>query len=137
MLILAHQSRECVHLAKCKLTLKVFLPAILWAIFILWASTIGGVNLPEPALKLWQPDKIAHLGVYLIFGSLILWAWHKRGLLDNRHKIGTVLGCILYGIMMEIMQFSFFPGRYFEVNDIIANIIGSIGSLFLIRLFIT
>ncbi|MEZ4988913.1 MAG: VanZ family protein [Saprospiraceae bacterium] len=117
--------------------MKSFIPAIAWAIFILWASTSGGVNLPEPPLRLLEPDKIAHFGAYLVFGTLVLWAWHKKGLLDNKHKIYSVVGCALYGILMEIMQFSFFPGRYFEVNDIIANIIGSIGSLFLIRFFIT
>jgi VanZ family protein len=105
--------------------------------FIVWGSTIGGVKLPEASFKIWEPDKIAHCAVYFIFGGLFLWAWHKSGRLDKRHKIITIAACISFGILMEIMQFSFFPGRYFEVNDIIANIIGSIGSLFLIRLFIT
>jgi VanZ family protein len=117
--------------------LKYFIPAIVWAVFILWASTSGGVKLPEPGFRLLEPDKIAHCAAYFVFGSLVLWAFYKKGLLDTRRKIWSVAGCALYGILMEILQFSFFPGRYFEVNDIIANIIGSIGSLVLIRFFIT
>lgn len=117
--------------------MKYFIPSVLWAGFILWASTIGGVKLPNPASDLWEPDKIAHFAAYLVFGSSVLWAFYKTGRWNSRYKLGAVLGCISYGVAMEFMQFSFFPGRYFEVNDIIANIIGSIGSLILIRLFIT
>ena len=40
--------------------------------------------------------------------------------------------CNIYGVMMEIDAiYSFFPGRYFEVLDIIANIIGSFVGLLL------
>ena len=42
---------------------------------------------------------------------------------------------ILYGISIEVIQFTFFPGRYFENLDILANIIGSFTGLFLFNFF--
>jgi VanZ family protein len=36
------------------------------------------------------------------------------------------LVAIGFGALMETVQFGFFPDRYFEILDLIANIIGSI-----------
>ena len=48
------------------------------------------------------------------------------------------LACTIYGILMEGMQYAFFPGRYFEVLDIIANIIGAIiGLIFFQKFFMS
>lgn len=118
-------------------TLKAFLPAVVLAILIAWVSTVGGVNLPQASFKLWEPDKIGHLVAYGVLAAAILWGWHRLGRLDNRHQWLTLAFCSLYGIVWEVVQFTYFPGRYFEVNDIIANIIGSTGSLLLIRFFNT
>lgn len=53
------------------------------------------------------------------------------------NAFGVVGLCSVYGLFMEILQFTFFPGRYFEVLDIIANIIGSFAGLFVFKFFIT
>jgi VanZ family protein len=34
---------------------------------------------------------------------------------------------------MEILQFAFFPGRYFEWSDIIANALGALVGMILIK----
>jgi len=34
---------------------------------------------------------------------------------------------------MEILQFAFFPGRYFEWSDIIANALGALAGMILIK----
>jgi VanZ family protein len=38
-----------------------------------------------------------------------------------------------YGILLEFGQYYIFPGRYFEILDIVANIIGSISSLLFLK----
>lgn len=42
-----------------------------------------------------------------------------------------------YGIGMEVVQYTFFPGRYFEFWDIVANISGAFAGVILFRKFIT
>ena len=90
-------------------------------------SAKAGINLPESWFDLIAMDKLGHFGVYGMLTVAILWANFKKGLPLNRNTgITAILLSGLYGIVMELMQYCFFPGRYFEYLDIIANIIGAI-----------
>ena len=112
--------------------LRKLIPAILWAILILYFSTKGKINLPDSWGNLLSMDKIGHFWIYGIFTFLLLRGlifpfskWKEKGV-----QIALSIS-ILYGIGLEVIQYAFFPGRYFEFLDIIANIIGSfIGLLF-------
>ncbi len=109
-----------------KHTLLSFLPAFIWSIVILILSIGPGVNLPESWWDLFSPDKVGHLTVYGILTFLLL-----RGFLNKNQNLSQTIVVIalgisiFYGILMELMQYGFFPHRYFEIYDIIANIIGS------------
>ena len=94
------------------------------------------VNLPEKFMDLLAPDKWAHAFVYGVLTLLIIRAYAKNSSLSGRTTIYAVFIASGFGVSMEIMQYSFFPNRYFELLDIIANISGSIGSLFFKRFFI-
>ncbi|MCP3930404.1 MAG: VanZ family protein [Bacteroidetes bacterium] len=105
--------------------MRIFYPTIVWSFVIFILSVIPGVSLPESFLDLLSLDKFAHIFVYGVLAYLLL-----RGLSKKKTVTLIVLGFVvftssLYGVLMEIVQFSFFPHRYFEVFDIIANIIGS------------
>ena len=109
---------------------KKLIPAFLWALLILYFSTKGKINLPESWWDFFSMDKIGHFGIYGIFTFLLLRGfvspssqWKEKGVLM------ALSISILYGIGMEVMQYAFFPGRYFEYLDIIANIIGSFTGL--------
>ena len=84
-----------------------------------------GVNLPESWSDLFQPDKLAHIFVYAVQVFLFLRGFHLTNKLTRKISFFVVLGTILYGISLEIVQYAFFEDRFFEVFDIIANIIGS------------
>jgi VanZ family protein len=106
--------------------------SVLWALFILAASTIGvGVNLPNTLSDVVAWDKVVHAGVYAIFGLLLYWVWK---IVANRRKaiIWSWLVAVAYGILMEVVQYRFFPNRYFEIFDIFANIVGATISLLII-----
>ncbi len=99
-----------------------FLPAFIWGVIIFVLSTSGGINLPESWWDVISVDKVGHLVFYGIFCFLILW-----GFLKSYHKtpyLGAISGCFLYGLMLEVIQFTFFPFRFFEYFDILANILG-------------
>lgn len=107
--------------------LKYFTPAILWSLLILFLSSGPGVQLPPSVFDLLEVDKLGHLIFYGILAFLIAYALFK-GSSTIRKKIlfNALIISSIYGICLEIMQYSFFPNRYFEIWDIIANISGSL-----------
>ena len=120
-----------VHTPKISLhtsiALKYYLPALIWALIILFLSAKAGISLPESIFDFIAMDKLGHFGIYGILTAIILWGNYKTGLpLDRNTGITAILWSGIYGIVMELMQYYFFPGRYFEYLDIIANIIGAI-----------
>jgi VanZ family protein len=110
--------------------LKKLIPAILWSFLILYFSTKGKVNLPESWWDFFSMDKIGHFGIYGILTFLLLRAFTFSTSEQKKKGVQIALGIsIFYGIGMEVIQYAFFPGRYFEFLDIIANIIGSFTGL--------
>ncbi len=100
--------------------------AFVWTIFILVASLLPKEAMPRSS---WTDfanfDKLSHLVSY----GILVFLWSK--LLSA--KVGKVKGAriafygsITLGLLMEFLQWQMNSGRYFEILDIIANIIGSI-----------
>lgn len=72
-------------------------------------------------------DKLFHMGVYLIASVLMLYG--LGGQFDKNFRsatLYTVVFCIMWGGVIEYVQDAMSRGRHFEVNDIIANIIGAL-----------
>jgi VanZ family protein len=80
-------------------------------------------------------DKLGHFAIYAIFSILMFFGIFKtrKEMPSNSTAFIIVCLCSAYGVLMELMQLTFFTGRYFEVLDIIANIIGSIAGLFVFK----
>lgn len=108
----------------------VWLLSVSWAIFILILSTVGvGLNLPSTWSDIISWDKLAHAFVYFVLVFLL----HKDLVRTQPKQRSLWLAftiSVAFGILMEIVQYTFFPNRYFEVLDIIANIVGAIGCVF-------
>jgi len=117
--------------------IKKFLPSIAWAVLILYLSSTTSINLPESIRDIFSIDKLGHFGIYGIFTILLLKGFHRSNLkLGKKEVYFALIISILYGIGMEVMQYTFFPGRYFENLDIIANIIGSFTGLLFYKLYL-
>lgn len=112
-----------------------YLPAIICTIAIFILSTNVSVQLPSVQFN----DKIGHLIAYAVL--VLLWGWGiykaKSQRLTNNLILSILLGGLVYGIFLEIVQYSFFPNRYFEYGDILADflgcVIGSIGIRFFLK----
>ena len=79
-------------------------------------------------------DKIGHLIAYATLTGALLWGlWKEKKHVNQQMIIWAFVTCTLYGISLEIVQYSFFPNRYFEVLDILANIIGSLAGVFFFK----
>ena len=99
----------------------------LWCLIILYLSWNPGIQIPKGFLEELPIDKIGHFGMYAImsiisFKAFVNWANAK-----------IFLFCFTFGILMEILQYAFFPGRYFEWSDIMANALGALVGITLIR----
>lgn len=107
---------------------------LLWMITIFILSIMSGKQLPEIT---WvpSPDKWAHAAVYALLAAGV---WYSTSGTTTSEQNRFVLAFAIaagYGVGMEIIQYTFFPGRYFEVWDIVANIIGAFGALIILRKF--
>lgn len=76
-----------------------------------------------------SPDKVAHFVVYAILSWLVYRAWQSA-----RPALWAVGLSGTYGLLLEVVQYAFFPGRYFEVWDIVANISGAITAVIVLRI---
>ena len=114
--------------------MKYFLVPIFWAGVIVIASLMSPSELPE--LSISHSDKIAHVFVYFVLTISLLWAVLKKNK-GNFNFLTTLLivfaSSIMYGILMEILQFTITTGRNFEIPDIIANIVGCIFGVLLYK----
>ena len=90
---------------------------------IWYLSTGGGIQLPEIAIS---PDKIGHLVAYAILAWLWFSGFKKIGKWSKKTAWTTTVCVSLYGVFLEIVQWAFFPHRFFEVWDMIANITGAL-----------
>jgi len=103
-----------------------YIPAILVGIVIFLLSTFLGAQAPNPMPDVLATDKIGHFLAYFVLTSLALWAMVRNGQYQNKRAWLLVGGIALYGIVLEIVQFGFFPGRYFEWWDMLANLVGAL-----------
>ncbi len=103
--------------------------SVLYAGFILIMTSIPGKSLPPTFPGF---DKIAHFGIYFIFGALIHLAFSENnGVHPVRIAIYTLLIVIGFAIFDEWHQ-QFIPGRSMEPMDFLADLAGA----FLSQLFI-
>jgi VanZ family protein len=106
------------------MTLKL-LPAFIWLLIITLLSTKGGVSMPS--FKMIELDKVSHAAAYALLVWLILFGWSRF----RPGSIGLGLGFLVvvlastYGAFMELVQYTWFPNRHFELDDMLANAIGA------------
>jgi glycopeptide antibiotics resistance protein len=114
-------------------SLKRYFPAIAWSALILYLSANPGIHLPQSWSDLLAWDKLGHFCFYAI-QTIFFVLWWKQ--LKVRVFLIAVFISICFGWAMECMQYLFFPNRYFEVLDLLANISGSISGAIVFRYLI-
>jgi VanZ family protein len=114
--------------------LKYYFPAFAWAVFILVVSTKVGLQINTDFWDFISLDKLAHAFVYGILAYLLLWGVSGNGRrITNRTTSLVFLAGASYGLLLEYVQFAFFPGRYFEWGDELANVIGTLLGIFFFK----
>lgn len=77
-----------------------------------------------PSVKIWGIDKVAHLGIYLVWGILAV-------LFLNKRKASVSMVCFSFSVMLLIAALDeyhqhYIPGRQVSGYDFLANATGLI-----------
>lgn len=109
--------------------LRIHLPTILWAIFILILCGIPGERIPELDFWKWlRPDKVVHLVLFGMQTFLAIRSFHTQttfSFLRKHSLLLAVLISIFYGVLVEVLQAKVFIHRSGDFRDAIANSIGA------------
>ena len=95
----------------------------LWLFTILYLSLKQQVEMP---ISFEYMDKLLHLGSYA-FAMILITLAHPQ---INRYRSVTLL--FTYSLLIEIAQL-FAVNRYFEVADLVANLIGILLAIYLMK----
>ena len=102
-------------------------PALIWTLIIFILLTIPGSLLPsEPGFKIPEFDKFIHISIFCVF--VILWSFYFAAKTEKKNRsifFVLFISACLYGIAMEYVQKYFIPRRDFDLEDILADLIGS------------
>lgn len=85
-------------------------------------STRVGIQLPETIVS---TDKLGHFLAYGLLNWLILWALQKNSRFNLKSAVLSIIFATVYGVCMEYVQWAFFPNRFFEYWDMLANLLGA------------
>ena len=111
-----------------KISFKKFLPGIAWFFIVGILTLMPGKDVPDVGwLNIPNLDKIVHI---ILFGGLALLfslPYFKTNFSIQKKRnffIRISLSMILWGLMIEVLQKFFVPGRGFEWMDLLADSIG-------------
>lgn len=109
--------------------------AMLWALLILVLCGIPGRDIPHISfLELLSFDKFVHAGIFFVLivftiqGFILQTTFIK---IQQSSKLISVLICVSYGGLLELMQDVVFEERSADIYDFIANSFGCFVGLFL------
>lgn len=114
---------------------KTYLPVLLWFLLITVLSLTPAVQLPS--VPFLTSDKLAHAFFYGVFAWLMLRGYRRSAKNGWNLPTAACVFCALssiYGALMEVFQYVFIPGRYFELGDMLANTFGAIVGVLLYAL---
>ncbi|MEQ8580312.1 MAG: VanZ family protein [Marinoscillum sp.] len=74
-------------------------------------------------------DKVAHLGIFLIWSFLVMWSF-GRAHLRFKSFVWVLLGALVFGLMTEWIQ-RYIPYRSSDLMDFVFDAVGAAVGLFL------
>ena len=86
------------------------------------ASLGNSLQLGADWLAFAQADKLKHFGAYFVLA--VLWSYAFR---QNRLRPSGWLWLMLFGLgaTLEVVQWAYYPARFFEFADMLANGVGA------------
>lgn len=119
-------------------TTRYTLLFISWVVVITILSLFSfpSIDLDPGSFTIPYADKITHFIFYLVFGFVGCMSLRERTM-GNLGMIKTIrivlVLAILYGILMEVLQYILTTDRMAELGDVLANTLGAFAGIGLIR----
>jgi len=109
---------------------------IAWLLIIFIQSNFPAIELPK--VEVISADKVIHMGVFALLTALCyisLIHIEKQNMFSAKPLMWSFIICVLYGASDEIHQY-FVPNRSAEAGDWIADVLGVIIAVLLIKYFL-
>lgn len=116
-------------------SIRYHLPPVLWALIILVAMSIPANYIPK--VKIFGYDKVAHIGVFMVFGMLVYRSiinWQRKNISIFQSILFSLLSVMFFGFFSEAYQ-QFIPGRMPDIYDFIADTIGGLIAIPIILIY--
>src|SRR5690606_9167792 len=109
-----------------------------WVVCITTLSLISfqGMGLDTGTLNIPHADKITHFVFYLVFVVLgCMFVRERSGgrIPMSRTTWGVTISAIVYGMIIEGLQYTLTWDRMMEFMDMVSNTLGALVALFLVR----
>lgn len=124
-------------MANLKNFFKYHFWVLVWALIIFIQSSFPAIELPK--VELISFDKIVHMGVYGVLAGLCfisLMHIKSKNIFTDNVYLSTGIITVIYGATDEIHQY-FVPNRSSEVQDWLADVLGIIIALLVIRYYLS
>jgi VanZ family protein len=108
-----------------KYRVLIYVPAAVWALFILLGCLISPAYIPKPSWSFIGLDKLIHFALFFIMSATLALIFGYKGMHAYRIAGVTFIISVVYGILVECMQMFMRIGRQADVDDAIANAIGA------------
>jgi hypothetical protein len=103
-----------------------FIPGILWLTISFILLTLPGKQIPKVSwMDFYQADKLVHIIMFFLLGFFFSYAI-KDSFKKYTLLIWIAVAGLVYGIAMEFVQKYFIPFRSCDVDDMLADGIGSL-----------
>ncbi len=114
--------------------IKYLAPALIWGIFVAYMSLLPAQEVPHLLADL--NDKILHGLIYFTLAALIFFGllrYNFQTAIYNWQLWIIVALCVFYGGIIELAQHYLVPNRKGDEWDFLANTIGAIASVLLLK----
>jgi aminopeptidase YwaD len=112
------------------------IPPLLWAVIMLVLTLTPAKEMPRtPDWKLLAFDTAAHAGVFAVLAVLSWVALRQQRrwpVLAQRPGMAVLVGCVLFGGLIEILQYLMAVGRQAEWSDLAGDSLGAALALLLV-----
>jgi len=104
-----------------------------WVVIIAWLSLSANVKVP-PGVFGW--DKFNHFAAYALLSLLLIHTLQARRHPSARLLAVSWLICVVYGLLLEGLQWMMKTGRQAEAGDLLANALGALAACVVFRHFL-
>ncbi|WP_425235855.1 VanZ family protein [Ulvibacterium sp.] len=105
---------------------------ISWMVFVAFSSLYSFEDTSVPTINIPHLDKVVHFTFYFVAAILGLLSFRMRltqGTSLRKITIVMLLFLIIFGIIIEVMQYGFTTSREGDIFDALANTLGALAGV--------